>query len=259
MAGSSEISVQGNRIREQVIGAGPPVLMAHGWGASIELLRPLALPLSRQGYQCLMVDLPGFGESDEPATAFSIRDYAAFCIDYMNQRELPSVNYFGHSLGGRIGLILAAEHPDRIETLALSNSAGIREKPALLARMRLQLYNKFRHGLEVIGAEAAAARLRRIYNNRYGSADYQSASPIMRQTLIKVVNEDLLACAARVSAPTILIWGDADQATPLWMGRKLEETIPDAALIVHEGAGHYAYLDFPDKTAAIIDALIRNA
>ena len=125
--------------------------------------------------------------------------------------------------------------------------------------MRLQMYHKFRHGLEFIGAGAAAARLRRIYNNRYGSADYRGASPLMRQTLIKVVNEDLLACAARVTAPTILVWGDADQATPLWMGRKLEETIPDAALIVHEGAGHYAYLDFPDKTAAIIDALIRNA
>ena len=154
---------------------------------------------------------------------------------------------------------LAAEHAHRIETLALSNSAGIREKPARLGRMRLQMYHQFRQGLEFIGAEAAAARLRRIYNSRYGSPDYQSASPIMRQTLIKVVNEDLLACAARVSAPTILVWGDADQATPLWMGRKLEETIADAALIVHEGAGHFAYLDFPEKTAAIVDALIRNA
>ena len=100
MASSSEISVQGIRIREQVIGQGPPVFMAHGWGASIELLRPLALPLSRLGYQCLMIDLPGFGESDEPAQAFSIRDYAAFCIDYMNQRELAACQLF-RSLAGR--------------------------------------------------------------------------------------------------------------------------------------------------------------
>lgn len=259
MASGSEISIQGIRIREQILGQGPPVLMTHGWGASIDLLRPLALPLSRLGYQCLMVDLPGFGESSEPARAFSIQDYAAFCIDYMNQRELGSVNFFGHSLGGRIGLILAAERPHRIETLALSNSAGIREKPALSSRLRLQMYHKIRQSLESIGAKSAAARLRLIYNGRYGSPDYQSASPIMRQTLIKVVNDDLLVHAARVAAPTILIWGDADQTTPLWMGRKLEETIPDAALIVHEGAGHYAYLDFPDKTAATIDALIRNA
>lgn len=259
MASSSEISIQGIRIREQVIGEGPPVLMAHGWGASIDLLRPLALPLSRLGYQCLMVDLPGFGKSDEPEQAFTILDYASFCIDYLNRHNLESVNYFGHSLGGRIGLILAAEHPQRIEKMALSNSAGIRQQPALLHRLRLQVYHKFRYGLESIGASAAAGRLRLLYNNRYGSPDYQNASPVMRQTLIQVVNEDLLDYAARVSVPTILVWGDADQATPLWMGRKLEGTIPDAALIVHEGAGHYAYLDFPDKTAAIMDALFRSA
>lgn len=241
------------------MGTGPPVLMAHGWGASIDMMRPLAHPLSRLGYQCLMIDLPGFGESDEPEQAFTIHNYASFCIDYLNHRDLGSVNFFGHSLGGRIGLILASEHPQRIEKMALSNSAGIREQPAAFKRARLQIYHKFRDGLESIGAKSAAERLRLLYNNRYGSPDYQSASPVMRQTLIQVVNEDLLAYAARVSVPTILVWGDADQATPLWMGQKLEKTIPDAALIVHAGAGHYAYLDVPDKTAAIMDALFRGA
>ena len=259
MADSSEISIKGVRIREQVIGAGPPVLMAHGWGASIDLLRPLALPLSRLGYQCHMVDLPGFGESDEPKQAFTIHDYATFCVDYLDHHNLGSVNYFGHSLGGRIGLVLAAEHPERIAKMALSNSAGIREQPAASQRFRLQLYHKFRQGLEAIGAAAAAARLRQLYNDRYGSTDYQNASAVMRQTLVQIVNEDLLAYAARVSVPTILVWGDADQDTPLWMGRALEKTIPDAAIIVHEGAGHYAYLDFPDKTAAIMHALFGGA
>ena len=143
--------------------------------------------------------------------------------------------------------------------MALSNSAGIRVEPPRLAQARLQIYHKIRRGLESVGAVSAAARLRHLYSNRYGSPDYQNASPIMRQTLIQVVNEDLLAYAARILVPTILVWGDADQDTPLWMGRKLERTIPDAALIVHKGAGHYAYLDFPDKTATIMDALFRSA
>jgi len=259
VAGSSELSIQGIRIRERVIGEGPPVLMAHGWGASIDLMRPLALPLSRLGYQCLMLDLPGFGGSAEPEQAFTIQDYASFCIDYLNHHNLKSVNFFGHSLGGRIGLVLAAAHPQRIVKMALSNSAGIRVEPTSLQRFRLQTYHKVRRGLESIGAAAAAARLRQRYNQHYGSPDYQNASPVMRQTLIQVVNEDLLAYAARVSAPTILVWGDADLDTPLWMGRKLEKTISDAALIVHEGAGHYAYLDFPEKTAEIMDALFRGA
>ena len=121
--------------------------------------------------------------------------------------------------------------------------------------MRLRLYRGIRNSLEHMGAKAVAENLRQNYNRRYGSADFLSACPVMRETLVKVVNQDLLAFARRVQVPTILIWGDADQDTPLWMGQELEAAIPDAALIVHEGAGHYAYLDFPERTASIMHAL----
>ena len=124
--------------------------------------------------------------------------------------------------------------------------------------MRLKAYKTLRGNLERAGARSAADGLRERYNRRYGSADYQNASPVMRQTLVKAVNQDLLEAAERVSVPTILIWGDEDRETPLWMGRKLEAAIPDAALIVHEGAGHYAYLDYPERTASIMDALYRS-
>ncbi len=259
MAAADRIRIKGISIREEIQGEGEPVLMVHGWGANIELLQPLAQRLSRLGFRCYMLDLPGFGESDEPPAAYSVSDYAAFCLAYLDHHGLGTAHYFGHSLGGRIGLALAADHDERIKKMALSNSAGIRIKPSLHSRMRLNLYRGMRAGLEAVGAKSAALMLRAQYSRRYGSLDFQAASPVMRQTLIKVVNQDLLECAARVAAPTILIWGDQDEETPLWMGRKLEETIPDAALVVHAGAGHYAYLDFPDKTASILQALFRSA
>ncbi len=233
------------------------MLMAHGWGASLDLLEPLALPLSRLGYQCRMIDLPGFGESDEPPRPFSIFDFADFCIAYLDQRGLDAVNFFGHSLGGRIGLILASDYSDRIQKMALSNSAGVKPEAPLHSRMRLGVYKSVRRSLEGLGAESAANRWRAAYNRRFGSVDLLNASPVMRGTLIKVVNQDLLEQARRVSVATILIWGDEDAETPLWMGQALEAAIPDAALIVHQGAGHYAYLDYPQKTAKIIDALYR--
>lgn len=258
MASAERIRIKGISIREDIQGEGEPVLMVHGWGASIDLLQPLAQRLSRLGYRCFMLDLPGFGDSEEPPTAYTVSDFAAFCLAYMDHHRLPAAHYFGHSLGGRIGLVLAANHGERIKTLALSNSAGIRIKPPLHRRMRLNVYKFLRAGLQAAGASSAAQLLREKYNRRYGSADYMAASPVMRQTLINVVNQDLLEFAARIRTPTILIWGDQDVETPLWMGRKLEDTIPDAALIVHEGAGHYAYLEFPAKTAGILQALFRS-
>ncbi len=258
MAAAERTRIKGISIRQSIQGEGQPVLMVHGWGASIDLLQPLAQRLSRRGFRCYMLDLPGFGESDEPPAPYTVSDYAAFCLAYLDHHGLRAAHYFGHSLGGRIGLALAAENSERIKSMALSNSAGIRIKPPLHSRLRLNLYRGLRAGLEAAGANAAAQLLRAKYNRRYGSPDFQAASPVMRQTLIKVVNQDLLEYAARVAAPTILIWGDQDAETPLWMGQKLEKTIPDAALIVHEGAGHYAYLDFPDKTASILQALFRS-
>ncbi|MCY3866297.1 MAG: alpha/beta hydrolase [Chloroflexi bacterium] len=259
MGGSGNVVISGIRVRQEIVGEGPPILMVHGWGASIELLAPLSLRLSQLGYRCLQIDLPGFGGSDEPNEPFTIFDYAAFCLACLDHLGINKVHYFGHSLGGRIGLILGSDHGDRIESLVLSNSAGIKIEAALRTRLRLSAYKSLRQSLENIGAKSAADSLRESYNRRFGSDDYRTASPILRQTLINVVNQDLLDHAKRVSLPTILIWGDHDQETPLWMGRKLEAAIPDAALIIHEGAGHYAYLDFSDRTASIMDALYRSA
>ncbi len=238
-----------------MIGAGQPVLMVHGWGADIGLLQPLARQLAALNYRIYMFDLPGFGESAPPPEPFSIFDYADFCRAFLNYHDLDAVRYFGHSLGGRLGLILASDHAQRILSMVLSNSAGIRASLPASARLRQEIYKMARSGLLNLGATQTAERLRQRYSRRYASADYRAAAPVMRQTLVKVVNQDLLHKARQVAVPTVLVWGDKDEDTPLWMGEKLEQTIPDAALIVFEGAGHYAYLDFPQKTASIMHAL----
>lgn len=254
---SRRIIVNGIEIREAVIGAGDPILMVHGWGADIGLLHPLARQLESFGYQIYMLDLPGFGESSPPRESFSIFDYSDFCAAYLDFHGLPRVHYFGHSLGGRIGLLMAVYHAHRIRSMVLSNSAGIRAPSPIATRFRQWLYKKTRDSLRLLGARETADDLQRRYSQRYASADYLTASPIMRGTLVKVVNQDLLEMASEVAIPTVLIWGDQDEETPLWMGKKLELTIPDAALIVHEGAGHYAYLDNLDETASIMHALFK--
>ncbi len=250
-----KIVISGIEIRERVVGQGRPLLMIHGWGAHIDLLQPLVSWLGRYDYRLYMFDLPGFGESAEPAAPLSIFDYARFCCDYLDYHGLRRVHYFGHSMGGRIGLALGSGHGHRIEKMVLSNSAGVKNRPPFHSRLRLRCYKSVRDGLGRLGADGLAERLAARYHRRYGSSDFQQASAVMRQTLVKVVEQDLLGHAARVAIPTVLLWGDQDQETPLWMGRKLESAMLDAALVVYEGAGHYAYLDFPEKTARIMDAL----
>jgi len=258
MSEAEIVEIAGIKINNQIMGEGDPIVMLHGWGANITLLQALAERLITHGYQVYMFDLPGFGDSDDPPEAYTVFDYAKFCIAYLDYFNLNQVYLFGHSFGGRLGLILASDYAQRIKKMTLSDSAGIKTRAPLTSRLRLYSYKFIRDSLNTIGAKSLSDTLRETYNKRYGSTDFQQVSGVMRQTFINVVNQDLLDHASRVTVPTVLIWGDKDEDTPLWQGQKLEATIPDCGLVIYEGAGHYAYLEYPDKTARIMDALFQH-
>lgn len=244
----------GNRREETAI----PIVMLHGWGANVELVRPLAERLAALGHMVYALDLPGFGQTPPPPTAWSVYDYADFVIAYMDAQGIARAHLFGHSFGGRLSLILGARHAERFVKMVLADSAGVKPQTPLSIRARTSLYKTVRGGLNRVGLASLANTLAAWYGQRYGSADYQAASGVMRETFVKVVNEDLLPLAAQVRLSTLLLWGEHDQDTPLSQGKLLEKTIPDAGLVMLEGAGHYSYLDRLPDAARIIDYFLRQ-
>ena len=88
-----------------------------------------------------------------------------------------------------------------------------------------------------------------------GSRDYKNASPIMRQTLVNVVNEDLSKYAREIEEPTLLIWGENDDEAPVSDARELEKIMIDSALIVLPGT-HYAYLENLEKVVLILNNFV---
>jgi len=179
-------------------------------------------------------------------------------VHYLDVNGLGRVHLFGHSFGGRLCLVLGAEHSDRVHKLVLANSAGIRSTPSPMVQSRLKLYHSALNILRSIGLKPQAEQIRNWYSKRYGSADYQAVSGVMRETFVKVVNEDLLPYAARIKPSTLLFWGDRDEDTPLWQGQTLEKTIPDAGLVIWEGAGHYSYLERAADTARVMDHFFKG-
>ena len=235
-----------------------PVLALHGWGASHQLMTPATDRLAALGHPVIALDLPGFGDTPPPPAAWGVPDYANFVLTALDALGYDHVHLFGHSFGGRISLVLGADHPERIGKLVLADSAGVPPQRSWSSQARLKTYRAARQTLEAVGARSLAQQLRGWYNARYGSPDFQQASGVMRETFVKVVNEDLLPYAARIKAPTLLFWGEKDMDTPLWQGRLLEKTIPDAGLVVHEGAGHYSYLDKLAETVKVMDYFYRQ-
>ena len=90
---------------------------------------------------------------------------------------------------------------------------------------------------------SAAEKMEDRLRKKYGSADYNALDEEMRKTFVKVISQDLTEYYPHFQASTLLIWGDADTETPLWMGKKMEELIPDAGLVILEGGSHFAYLE----------------
>jgi pimeloyl-ACP methyl ester carboxylesterase len=255
---TSKITIDNITINQAIAGEGEPIVFLHGWGANIQLVWSLAKSMTQHGYKCYALDMPGFGDSDDPPQAWTVFDYANFVIKYLDYHNLSEVFLFGHSFGGRLGLILASDSGNRIKKMALSDSAGIRSEPPLGSQVRLKIYKTIRDTMSNIGLKGLSENLRQQYNKRYGSSDFQQVSGVMRETFVNVVNQDLLDYAARVQCSTILFWGDKDQDTPLWMGQKLEQIIPDAGLIIHEGAGHYAYLEKLAETVRVMDYFFKQ-
>lgn len=211
-------------------GEGKDVLLLHGWGQNIAMMKPLGDNLCDK-CRVTILDFPGFGESEEPSVPWTITDYAVMLEKFVKELNIKKPVVIGHSFGGRVAIRYSANNP--IEKLVLFGSPCIRNEKDLSLSVKVLKKLKTLPGLNELGE----------YMKKYiGSRDYKAASPIMRQTLVNVVNEDLADYAKKIEEPTLLIWGEVDTEAPVEEARQLEQLMVDAALIVLPGT-HYAYLE----------------
>jgi pimeloyl-ACP methyl ester carboxylesterase len=250
-----KITVGGLEVAHAVSGDGPAVLALHGWGASIDSFWPVAEQLGARGFRVYVLDLPGFGQSAPPPEPWGVPEYADFVVAYLDSQHLARVHLLGHSFGGRISLILGAEYPERVDKIVLANSAGVRPPDNLV---RDAVVKAAKSVLSLPGLNRLYESARRKAYEQLGATDYLEAGDL-RETFVKVIGQDLLPYAARISRPTLLIWGDRDEDTPLWQARQLEKTIPDAGLVVFQGAGHFSYLErLPDYLRVVTHFLTHD-
>lgn len=237
-------TVNGLKINYCEKGDGKLVVLLHGWGSNISLFTSLIELISKK-YKAVAMDMPGFGGSDEPHEPWCVDDYVDFVLDFLKDYDTKDVIFLGHSFGGRviIKMLSRSNLPFAASKVILTGSAGVLPKKSFKQRFRLKIYKMTKSIL-------LSAPIKKLFPNaleslrrRNGSADYNAASPVMRQSLVKVVNEDLVPLLGRITPPTLLVWGRNDTATPIADGELMESLMPNAALTVLEHSGHYAFLD----------------
>ena len=236
------IQVDNLKIHYIQYGEGTDIVLLHGWGQNIEMMQPIANALP--GYRYTILDFPGFGESEEPKEEWNMMDYTKFLETFLQKVDVKKPILIGHSFGGRVAICYGARND--VSKIVLFGAPCVRMKRKSLKETVLKSIKKL-PGMNQIGEFA---------KKYIGSTDYRNATPIMRKTLVNVINLDLSGEAKKIKAPTLLIWGSLDTEAPIEDAKKLEALLQDGALITLEGCTHYAYLEALPQVVNILKSFI---
>jgi len=224
------------------IGSETTLVLLHGWGQNIEMMEPIGRNY-KNFFNVLILDLPGFGKSEEPNTSWSVYEYAEFIHELLETLNIKKVIIAGHSFGGRLGLIYASMY--KVEKLICFASPYCKELT------KLPLKTKIYKALKKIFFLKWLANIMKKY---IGSSDYKNASEIMRGVMVQSINVEMIEDVKKITCPTLLIWGTMDTAVPLKRAYELENLIKDAGVVKYEGATHYAYLERLNSVISVLDS-----
>lgn len=210
-------------------GSGEDILLLHGWGQNIEMMKILGDKFSDR-FRITIIDFPGFGNSSRLTSPWNMNDYVNMLEEFIKEVKIKKPIIIGHSFGGRVAIKYSSRNP--IKKLVLFGSPCIRHTNN---SFKVKVF-KFLKVLPIIG------EIGEFMKKFIGSDDYRNATPVMRETLVNIVNEDLSKYAMEIEEPTLLMWGDNDLAEPVESARELEKIMLDAALIVLPGS-HYMYIE----------------
>ena len=220
------------------------MVLLHGWGQNIEMMKPIGDRFKKNN-RIIIVDLPGFGMSEEPNYVWDLNDYVECVKELLDKLEVKNPILVGHSFGGKISLLYASKY--NVEKLILFGSPFKKEIKELSTKTKIL---KFLKKVPVIN------KLEGFAKKHIGSTDYRNASDTMRKIMVEHVNLDIEEEVKKIKCSTLLVWGTMDQEVPIERAYELEKLISDAGVVAYEGCSHYAYLERLEQTIKVIKSFI---
>ncbi len=249
------VKIDDLNIYYDIQGEGFPILLFHGWGGNSNSLYPIGNYL-KDKYKVIYIDFPGFGKSDVPKCSLSGEDYKIIVSKFINYLNLKDFIIIGHSFGGRIGIRIATERKKDIKGLILIDSAGIRDKKKLKQRISERTFKFLKSAVLKLLKGKTKDKTISFLQKIFGSKDYKNVDGVMRETLVKIVNEDLLPILKEIEAKTLIIWGEFDKELPLRHGLIMKENIKNSNLVIIKNGSHFPYLDNLPKVLSEINKFL---
>jgi pimeloyl-ACP methyl ester carboxylesterase len=256
-----EILIDNSKVNYKTAGDGPAVLILHGWGGSSDSWVEFQEIVSKGGYRVIVLDLPGFGKSISPQEPWGINEYAEFILNFIKTAKNEFVEPFyliGHSFGGRIAVKFSGLYPKKIKKLILCDSAGIRPAPNLKTRIIILAAEIGKTVFSPQCLQIFRSTARNLFYSFLRSRDYVKAKGPMRETMKKVIGEDLLKDLSGIEAQTLIVWGEKDKMVPRKYALAFKEKIKNSELIILPKIGHSPNLEDPQKLAEIVIKFLKN-
>ncbi len=263
---------QEHKIQYTVMGTGKPLVLVHGFGASIGHWRKNIPVLADAGYQVFAVDLLGFGGSDKPPLNYTVEVWVELLKDFWTAHIQEPAVFIGNSIGALLSLMVVAEHPEIAEGGVLINSAGgLSHRPHELnppLRIVMAAFNRLvghpMTGRFVFNRVRQKAQIRRtlyqVYRNREAVTDElvdllytpscdPGAQKVFASILTAPPGPSPAELLPKVERPLLVIWGADDPWTPI-TGAKIYEQAredgKDIAIVPIPGAGHCPHDEVPE-------------
>lgn len=222
-----------------------PLVILHGWGMESSSFNDVVNNLQ---YYVIIIDFIGFGKSDMPQDPFTLEDYVNQVEQVIKNLKLKNIIMLGHSFGGRVAI--KYNYYYNLNKLILLDSAGIRHRS-------LSLYKKIIKYklLKKIYFIFNKTKYKSLVKNS-GSRDYRILNPIMKQTMNKIIKEDLRKYCKKTRTKTYILWGINDHETPITDAYIYHNLFYKCRLMIFYKSGHFPYLDEREKFIRIINSVI---
>lgn len=241
-----------------VTGAGPDVVLVHGWCSSRHMWDDILGALS-QHFRCWTLDLPGFGDSAKPPEAwYTIPNYTAWLLAFLDAQALHQVHLVGHSMGGLVSLDLASQRPDRLQRLALIN-------PLVTGRANLRAISDIPNRAQFLHSALRLARWVHPAVQRVPDALHRQMASLKRRQTEWIMAEphsimgsglaaagySVLPRLETIRLPTLVMLGTLDVILPNSEGLLVVAHVPHSRLVTFR-AGHMLIDDYPAESAACL-------
>lgn len=262
---TTDVTLEGTRLRVIDTGRGPAVVFIHGFAASLYSWRHQLPVVVAAGHRVVAFDNRGFGLSDRPARGYDNAAYARLVVTLLDSLGVADAVLVGHSMGGAIAAEVALVAPARVRGLVLLDPAGYGTSTPRADRQPLLVAA----GVNLVTRATTGAFLRALYadpgrvsvedvDQYYAPLASRTGRAGLRRVLAAFDFAGLRGRAGEVNAPTLVLWGQADRLIPFAAAAGLAKDLPRAAFVLIRSAGHHPHEERPDEVNPLLLGFLRS-